>query len=74
MTELNENGDTEYSFYKPQPIEWPTLRDRFAMAALPGVIQSDAMLNPEDPCTLDELATDAYCYADAMLKARKDPS
>jgi hypothetical protein len=42
-----------------------TLRDQFAMAALPGIIVNDTNI-PEDASRY------AYEMADAMLKARKD--
>lgn len=57
--------------------EWPaepgmSLRDYFAAAALQGILASYA--GPD--CGLpndDTAAVRAYDYADAMLKARKDP-
>lgn len=42
----------------------PKLRDRFAMAALDGVMRCSVF----DP---DEIASNAYLVADAMLKARE---
>jgi hypothetical protein len=44
-----------------------TLRDKFAMAALTGMItiSKDVLISYE------EIAQAAYCYADAMLKARE---
>lgn len=42
----------------------PTLRDQFAMAALPAIITVGQMLTIEQDCDA------AYQYADAMMKAR----
>ena len=50
----------------------PTLRDRFAMAALTGLLSSETAENAY-PRTDDGYrlgATDAYRWADAMLAAR----
>ena len=44
----------------------PTLRDRFAMAALPTMLRMMFEDNPTD------IAKDAYQMADAMLEARKE--
>lgn len=46
--------------------EEPTLRDRFAMAALPV-----AFTNPDDGSSPDDLAQWCYMIADSMLRARK---
>jgi hypothetical protein len=43
----------------------PALRDAFASAALFGMLSTVVMAPPE------EIATDAYAYADAMIRARK---
>lgn len=48
--------------------ERPTLRDRFAMAAMQGLISSTA---PGESYFYDPLAGEAYAIADAMLEARK---
>ena len=45
------------------------LRDRFAMAALPGFLGQFVEAHPSD---FEEIAKDAYGLADAMLKARGD--
>lgn len=82
MTKLNESGDAEYCFYEPQPIEWPTLRDRFAMAALSGILaagtdfyrSSDHRAVWGSDGSSDHRAVWAYAQADAMLKARREPS
>jgi hypothetical protein len=58
--------------------EQPTLRDRFAMAALTGMLASDARgrsmdhqtFYSDDPATA---ATHAYGLADAMLRQRAKP-
>lgn len=47
-------------------VEVPTMRDQFAMAALPAVMDKVGGFNP----TLH--AEDAYRVADAMLEARKE--
>ena len=50
--------------------EWDELRDRFAMAALTGLLAfPDGGLDPNR-----RLANLAYEYADAMLKARDNKS
>jgi len=50
----------------PSETEWGrTLRDYFAAAALQGNIA-----HPEVTGNRDDIARDAYKYADAMLKAR----
>lgn len=50
---------------KSQPLsEAETLRDRFAMAALPGLIERYAP-------NLNEVVREAYLYADAMMEASK---
>lgn len=52
---------TEEPAPAPQPLEQPTLRDQFAMAALPALIAVSAW---------DKAGT-AYAIADEMLKARE---
>ncbi len=49
-----------------------TLRDQFAMAALPHIIQLRIAAAVDGHCTLspDGIAEDAYCQADAMLAQR----
>ena len=53
----------------PRGLKTPTLRDRFAMAALVGIIA-----HPDDAPGCKEgptVARAAYYYADAMLEARE---
>ncbi len=50
--------------------EQPTLRDQFAMAALPLVAQLPT-LGHEDQVGAEDRAEMAYIYADAMLAARR---
>lgn len=55
---------------EPRPIK-PTrdeLRDRFAMAALTGVLAHPTRFNN----FYDDVAESAWDYADAMMKARGD--
>lgn len=47
----------------------PTLRDRFAMAALCGMLANSAMRSLPDPA--DDLAAMSYELADAMLVRRQ---
>lgn len=48
----------------------PTLRDRFAMAALTGLVSASE--NAEDwSWRTGSLTGDAYLFADAMMEARK---
>lgn len=49
-------------------IQSETLRDRFAMAALTGLL---ACRPPHSTVTRKERAEYAYKYADAMMEARK---
>jgi hypothetical protein len=46
--------------------ENPTLRDQFAMIALPAVIEKYKV-------TFDEAAAHAYSFADAMIRHRHKP-
>ena len=52
--------------------ETKTLRDEFAMAALPSCIISvcEGAKRGIDPLTKQQIAESAYIYADEMLKAR----
>ena len=47
-------------------VEWPTLRDQFAMAALTGLLASC-----KTDC-VDVYVRDAYRMADAMLEVRRE--
>jgi len=49
--------------------ETKTLRDEFAIAALSSLITMAILKTAQ--CTYDEIAKDAYRYADKMLKARE---
>lgn len=51
-------------FVLGQSAQIETLRDRFAIAALPGLIERYA---PD----INEVVREAYLYADAMMEARK---
>ena len=50
-----------------ESAEQPTLRDRFAIAAMQGLIANPGVTDLD----ADEIAHDAYIHADAMLKARR---
>lgn len=54
--------------YVEQPAETETLRDRFAMAALQGILTASMGNGWHDKGHLSKLS---YEYADAMLEARK---
>lgn len=48
-----------------------TMRDYFAAKALPEVMRYYTESDPQmNPWTLEDVAADAYSYADAMLKER----
>jgi hypothetical protein len=53
--------------------ERPSLRDRFAMAALTGRLASDVRGRAMDHRTFSTAATHAYGLADAMLRERAKP-
>ena len=50
----------------PTPTE-PTLRDKFAMAALTGILAG----SPNKEIGPEDYAHDAYMFADAMIEARE---
>lgn len=50
--------------------EFPTLRDRFAMAALSGLLY---LMTEQREGDLAGVAENAYYLADAMLRARTQP-
>lgn len=59
---------------------FPTLRDYFAAAALPGILSNgtalaalDILADRHDTSTAVLAARDAYRYADAMLAERSKP-
>lgn len=74
---INDGGPAFPSVYYSEPIGsigpqftikgGMTLRDYFAAAALQGNIA-----HPDVTGNRDDIAKDAYKYADAMLKARED--
>ncbi|WP_265524479.1 hypothetical protein [Providencia rustigianii] len=47
-----------------------SLRDKFAMAAMQGILSNPAMIDTATNQTLEWVAKNAYQAADAMLKAR----
>jgi len=61
----------------PNPdVPTKTLRDEFAMAALTGML-AYSHVNPScgnyhENASVESVAIDAYVYADAMLRARKE--
>lgn len=50
-----------------QPLEMVTLRDRYAMAALTGLLAHDAWISTDTSL----FAKDAFAVADQMMKQRK---
>lgn len=54
--------------------EQPTLRDRFAMAALTGLIMCANIFIPPQENRAAKLSAEAYRLADGMLEARKPTS
>lgn len=70
MSKINNGGP---AFPRPADrddcgAEGMTLRDYFAAKALQGLLAS---WSEHDVIAFDEIASDAYGYADAMLKARE---
>lgn len=63
LAAVSASGDAARELIAEATAEQPTLRDRFAMAALQGLIASGRTL-PADR------AQGAYWYADQMLAAR----
>lgn len=55
------------------PIDFPSLRDELAKTALLGIL-AGFRWEPGRVFDPDELASDAYAVADAMLKQRAQPS
>lgn len=47
-----------------------TLRDKFAMAALQGIVSTGKYAETGWSCTMKGIAESAYDLADAMMKAR----
>lgn len=62
--ELNGMSDKELNKYFKQQTE-NTLRDKFAMAALTGLISNENWIN-----NIDDTVDDAYVIADAMMEER----
>ncbi len=66
-THIGQGDVSTCPFCNPDPAEGPTLRDQFAMAALPAVISempTVSAMNTKAVCSW------AYELADAMLSAR----
>lgn len=67
---IKANG--EHTFKLPEPIPYPSLRDRFAMAALAGMLAC----GHRNYGTIDDVVSHAsrvaYEYADAMLAEREN--
>ena len=66
MTKNDENFERLLVEWKELVAHGPTLRDQFAMAALPAVVADYIVLDAE------KAAREAYLYADAMLVAREE--
>jgi hypothetical protein len=62
-----DDGGPAFPLNDPLKSTGMTLRDYFAAAALQGNIA-----HPEVVGDRDDIARDAYKYADAMLKARRE--
>lgn len=66
----------EATMGKPKPPEilneLLTRRDAFAAAALTGLLAHS--IDADDASTIDQLAYDAFRYADAMLEERDKPA
>lgn len=60
--------DLRQALLVPKQVEedFPTMRDQFAMAALPALVAAD-------PCSKEAAVRDAYEYADTMIAFRKEP-
>lgn len=58
--------------FSTMPLTQPTLRDRFAMAALTAIVTKSPFLeSPPDFSIHEKSALGAYEYADAMLANRE---
>lgn len=66
-----QNAFPEYESLQPGETLYPgmTLRDYFAAVALQGTISGLATELPKNP--YDQVAGDAYRFADAMMRARE---
>jgi hypothetical protein len=75
---MQRTGETEMSEeQEDMPVklmrvgaEWDELRDRFAMAALTGLLAA----GDAHAYNRDEMAAEAWRQADAMMKAREENS
>lgn len=73
MTMLTEKVDPRKIVRTVSVLQEASLRDRFAMAAMQGLLASDARFCREDyDKTVDLIAATAYEQADAMLAAREE--
>lgn len=63
--------DRDICFGTTHPIE--SIRDRFAMAALTGIVVFDAISNSKNASGMsaEDMANGAYETADAMMKRRE---
>ncbi|EPP6705537.1 hypothetical protein ACUU3R_004208, partial [Providencia rettgeri] len=52
------------------PWQLEELRDKFAMAAMQGILANPAQLDNVNDKSAEWVSRDAYLVADAMLKAR----
>ncbi|EJD6044714.1 hypothetical protein M0J40_RS19030 [Providencia rettgeri] len=52
------------------PWQLEELRDKFAMAAMQGILSNPAMIDTATDQTIEWVAKNSYQAADAMLKAR----
>ena len=59
--------------WKPVPVEGPSLRDQFAMAALTGRLANPLITTPADwdRAHVHNIAIDSFMVADAMMNARE---
>ncbi|MTC75745.1 hypothetical protein GKR75_16020 [Providencia sp. wls1919] len=56
--------------HKQFPSHREELRDKFAIAAMQGILSNSAMIDTATDQTIEWVAKNAYQMADAMLKAR----
>ncbi|NBM79638.1 hypothetical protein GWI76_10270 [Proteus sp. G2659] len=74
-TSFDDNGDYDL-LWRPDGKETElmesdaSLRDRFAMAAMQGILANPAQLDNVNDKSAELVSRDAYRVADAMLKAR----
>ena len=73
-----QNGGSAFPIYDPDGVNWPiengyagmTLRDYFAAKAMTGYLAAFSGQDIRLP-NADEVAHEAYSYADAMLAERE---